>query len=573
MSAIEAFADDLLYRMAAGCGELAAELGLTEVAGKRLPAPGVPDFSDETAADRASMMDRAAEAFARMAPPGGRDEAITWRVLRYLLEAGMFGPFAGRAGRAFAAVPYPLNHLSGHHPTSVMLLARDAPATSAEDAQAALTALADWPGAIDGALAAFAAHEAAGVATPRASLRRALGDLEAFVAAAPAENVIIAAYAGKLAAALGPAAADAWSARAQAILGREVLPACAREIAAITARLADEPADDGFWRHPDGAAHYAWLLRAHTTTDLTPAAVHELGLAETDRVQGEIRRQFAALGVAGGTIAELYAAISGPDQAAFGPGPASRERALETTRDLIAEFATRSAPMFAAWPKARVDVQLIAPAFEGSLPSCYTPPSPAGGRHGLFSLNYADASAKPAWELPVLCAHEAAPGHHVQLALAQELPLSAFRRAVVFTAYIEGWAKYAETLIDHDLMDDPYVRLGRLRGELYSSVNLALDTGIHALRWTREEAARFFREMTGVSGAFAETIVDRSLVSPGQLCAYKIGMLTFLDLRDRFAGRGGDSERRAFHAAVLGQGALPLSVLAEVAAESLKIAA
>ncbi len=571
MSAIEAFADDLLFRMAASCGELAAELGLTAVGDRRLPAPAIPDFSDETAAERGTMMGTAADALARLAPPASTDEAITGRILRYLLEAGMFGPFAGRAGRSFATIPYPLNHLSGHHPTSVMLLARDAPATTAEDADAALAALAAWPGAIDAALGAFAAHEAAGLTTPRASLVRALGDLEAFVAAAPAENLVIAAYARKLAAALGPAAAEGWSATAQNILSREILPACARQLAVMKGRLAREPGDDGFWRHPDGAAHYAWLLRAHTTTDLEPASVHELGLAETERVQREIQRQFAALGISGGTIAELYAAISGPEHAAFGPGPASRERALTATRALIADFATRSTPMFAAWPKARVEVQLIPPELEGSLPSCYTPPTAGGGRDGLFWLNYADASAKPAWELPVLCAHEAAPGHHVQLALAQEAPLGPFRRAVVFSAYIEGWAKYAETLLDEVLMDDPHVRLGRLRGELYSSANLALDTGIHARRWTRDEAATFFRDKTGVSPAFAETIADRSLVSPGQLCAYKIGMRTFLGLRDRFAGRG-DDDLREFHSAVLDQGALPLSVLEEVAGERLETA-
>ncbi len=568
----EAFADDLLYRMVASCPELGAELGLTAVGERSLPPLAVPDFSDETAAARGAMMDAAAARLARLPAPNGGSEAITRGVLEYLLGQGMFGPYAGTQGRAFATIPYPLNHLGGHHPTAVAMLARDFPAASTDDASACLEALRAYPAAIDRAVAAFRAHEAAGVATPRSSLVRTLADLAAFIAAPPAENVIIAAYAGKLRASHGPAAADAWSAKAQAILARDILPAYARQIEAVRKRLDEGPDDDGFWRHPDGEAHYAWLLGAHTTTNLTPEAAHDLGLQEIDRVQSSIRGQFAVLGVKAGSISELYAAISGPQHAAFGPGAVDRERALAETRALIAVFQERAAPLFAVWPKAAVDVELIAPEFEDSQHSCYTPPMEGRGRCGIFSLNLKQTLDHPAWELPVLCAHEAAPGHHVQLALAQELPLCAFRRAVVFTAYIEGWAKYAETLLDEVLMDDPHVRLGRLRGELYSSVNLALDTGVHALRWTREKAAAFFKDNTGVSDDFAASIVDRGLVSPGQLCSYKIGMLKFLELRDRFAARAGDRDLRAFHAAVLGQGALPLSLLEEVAGRALNAA-
>ena len=569
MSAIEAFADDLLYRMAASCGELAVELGLTAVGDRNLPPPSVPDFSEETALARGAMMDDATARLARLGPPDPGAEAITRRVLDYLLDQGMFGPYAGSQGRAFAAIPYPLNHLSGHHATTVALLARDFPATSGEDAQACLEALRACPQAIDGSLAAFRVHEAAGVSTPRSSLARARANLRAFMDAGPAQNAIVGAYGKKLRERLGPAAADAWSAKAEGVVRDDILPAYARQIEVVEERLGQGPGEDGFWRHPDGEAHYAWLLRAHTTTDLSPQAVHELGLEETKRVQSAIRREFSKLGIEGGSIADLYAAVSGPEHAAFGPGPASRERALTETRTLIAEFQRRAAPLFALWPRASVDVELISAEAEDSQHSCYTPPMEGGGRPGLFSLNLKQALDRPAWELPVLCAHEAAPGHHVQLALAQELPLCAFRRAIIFTAYIEGWAKYAETLLDEVLMNDPYVRLGRLRGELYSSVNLALDTGVHALRWTRQGAAAFFKDSTGVSDDFAASIVDRSLVSPGQLCAYKIGMQSFLELGARFTARDG-GDRRAFHDAVLGQGALPLRLLEEIAEEALR---
>jgi uncharacterized protein (DUF885 family) len=220
--------------------------------------------------------------------------------------------------------------------------------------------------------------------------------------------------------------------------------------------------------------------------------------------------------------------------------------------------------LFSRLPRAPVEVELVAPEAEENQHSRYTPP--ASGRPGRFSLNLKSTLERPGWELPVLCAHEATPGHHTQLALAQELPLGAFRRTVVFTAYIEGWAKYAETLVDHALMDDPHVRLGRLRGELYSSVNLAVDTGVHWAGWSRDKACRFFQDETGAPRAFAESIVDRSLVWPGQLCAYKIGMMKMFEIRDRFGAQHDTGRMRAFHSAVLERGALPLGVLDRLAA-------
>jgi uncharacterized protein (DUF885 family) len=197
----------------------------------------------------------------------------------------------------------------------------------------------------------------------------------------------------------------------------------------------------------------------------------------------------------------------------------------------------------------------------------YTPPAVDGSRPGRFSLNIALAQGNPRWELATLCAHEGTPGHHLQLTIAQELPISStFRRTVVFDAYIEGWAKYAETIPEsHGLLDDPWAQLGRLRGELYSTVNLAMDTGIHAKRWTRDRARAFFRDNTGVSEDFAGVIADRGFVTPGQLCSYKVGMMNFLSARDRFRGR----DIRDFHDCVLGHGALPLSVLDDVVTATL----
>ncbi|HEY1426215.1 MAG TPA: DUF885 domain-containing protein [Caulobacteraceae bacterium] len=562
MSAIAAFADGLLYEMMAASPDLAAELGLTEVDGRALPTDTLVDVSDAAAAARRGLMARRAGAlgeFDEEALTG--DDRLTFQTLCYLLEDGFFGPFCGRAGHRFQADPYPLNHLLGFHPALTMMLSRDHVVRSADDAEAYLARLAKAPAALDGAIEAARRRQDEGYATPHVSLQLALADMRRFLAAPDADNLLVAALRSKLAAVEDGRLAG-FAARAEQLFGREVRPAYER-LVDETARLATaSPDDDGVWRLPDGEAYYAWVLGGHLTAGLTPDEVHQIGLDETERLQSAIRAEFASLGVAGQSIPELYKAIEGPRP--FG-GSGDRERALAETTALVHGLAERAAPMFGAFPRAPIEVDLIPAAFEDSLNTCYTPPMAGGGRPGRFSLNLRDALESPAWELARVCAHEAAPGHHVQLALAQEASLGAFRRTVVFTAYIEGWAKYAETLIDHDLMDDPYVRLGRLRGELYSSVNLALDTGVHARRWSREKACAFFVDNTGVTPAFARSIVDRGLVSPGQLCAYKIGMLKMLELRSRCrAARGGDYRVQDFHDSMLRHGALPLSVLEAV---------
>ena len=568
MSAISAFADDLLWDMLRLSPDLSAELGLGEVNDRGLPVDKVVDFSDEAGARRRALMDSRRADFARLSTAGSTpDDRVTWQVLRYLLDDGAFGLFAGAAGRGFAEVPYPVNHLSGWHPSMLMMMVRDSVIEGADDARAYLDRLSALPAAIDGVIAALAAREAEAIVAPEVTLRKSLADLRAFVATGPDHNPLITAFRSKVLPVLGPASTPYVQA-AERLWTDRVAPAYARLIDAVETQVARAGGDAGYWRLPKGEDWYAWALRSHTTTDLTPDEVHAIGLEEIDRVQARIRSEFKALGIEGDDIANLYAAISGPEHLAFAGHAPGRDKALAQTTELIERLDERSKPLFERSPSAAVEVELIAPEAEDSLHSHYTPPAPKSGRPGRFSFNLKAALGRPSWEVPVLCAHETTPGHHTQLALAQDLPLCAFRRTVVFTAYIEGWAKYAETLLDHELMDDPYVRLGRLRGELYSSVNLALDTGVHAHRWSLDQAERFFVSHTGVDTNFARSIVERCLVWPGQLTAYKVGMLKMLQVRDRLAARPGGGGVKAFHSHMLNRGALPLSMLGDGPGES-----
>ncbi len=574
MSEIDVFADDLLYRMLVLSPDLAAEMGLGAVDARALPQNTVPDFSDEAGAARTAMMAERADALANAAEENlSGEDAITRRILNYLLEDGLYGIFRGRSGHRFIENPYPVNHLSGHHPLVLMMLTRDAVIRDTADAEAYLSRLAAFAAAIPGVCDALKTRRAEGISAPRFTLERALADMTAFISPAADANILVSSFEAKLKeAGLDDALHLRLLAQAARIVGREIVPAYERLIAATRDAVDAAGEERGVWALPDGDGYYSWLFRGHTTSELSPEAAHLVGLAEITRVQGAIRDGFAKLGIRGDSIAALYAQIGDGLSFRYPDGEQGRSEVWSDTTRLMHRFESGSAELFHSLPRGALQLVKVPLELEDSMHTHYAPPAVDGARPGRFSLNVKVAQGNPRWELATLCAHEGAPGHHIQLAIAQELPLaSAFRRTIVFSAYIEGWAKYAETIPEtYGLLDDPYAQLGRLRAELYSTVNLAMDTGVHAKRWTRHKAREFFRTNTGVSEAFAGIIADRSFVTPGQLCSYKMGMMNFLGARDRFrAARGERFDIREFHDCVLNHGALPLRVLDDVVAAAI----
>lgn len=567
MSSIDGFADDLLYRMFVLSPDLAAEMGYTSVGERLLPQDTVLDFSDEASAARTAMM---SERAANLPPAAERDteEAITHSILRYVLEDGMFGLFRGRAGHRFLDNPYPVNHITGHHTLVLLMLTRDHVVRSVTDAESYLSRLAALPIAIAGVSAALKSRAAAGIVAPRFTLQRALDGIGSFVQAAVESNPLVTSFAEKLESAnFAQSDRQRYVARAQKLVTTQILPAYAAQIETLKRVLSDSEEERGVWSLPDGDAYYAWLLRGHTTSDLSPDEVHEIGLEEAARLQGEILSKFASLGISAKGVADAFAQLGNGANFRYPPGEAGRLEVWSDATNLMRRFESRSKDIFRVLPRASLELVKVPRALEDSMHTHYTPPSTDDTRPGRFSLNVNVAASNPRWELATLCAHEGTPGHHLQLAIAQALPLtSTFRRAVVFNAYIEGWAKYAETIPEtYGWLDDPYAQLGRQRAELYSTVNLAMDTGIHARRWTRAQAREFFRSNTGVSEEFAGIIADRCFVTPGQLCSYKIGMIKFAAAKKRFeAARGDRFDVREFHDCALAHGALPLRVFDEV---------
>jgi uncharacterized protein (DUF885 family) len=313
---------------------------------------------------------------------------------------------------------------------------------------------------------------------------------------------------------------------------------------------------------PDGEAWYAFLVRQSTTTSLTPEEIHHIGLDEVARIRGLMEEVVRKVEFAGG-FAEFTTYLRTDPRFFF----ERAEDLLAAYRDIAKRADPELVRLFGRLPRLPYGVRPV-PAYaeKSQTTAYYEPGSPEAGRPGYFYANTYDLGARPRWEMEPLALHEAVPGHHLQIALAQELPaLPDFRKHGFYTAFIEGWGLYAESLgVEMGFYQDPYARFGQLTYEVWRAIRLVVDTGLHALGWTRQQAIDYFIANAAKAEHDIVVEVDRYIVWPGQALAYKIGELKLKELR-AWAQRelGADFDVRAFHDEVLGQGALPLDVLEE----------
>jgi uncharacterized protein (DUF885 family) len=311
---------------------------------------------------------------------------------------------------------------------------------------------------------------------------------------------------------------------------------------------------------PDGEARYAHLVRLHTTTDQSPDEIHRIGLDEVARIQAEMGQVAARAGFDSFSDYAVHLRTS-PDQ-----HHVSADALLEGYRAVGRRIDERLPDLFGRLPKIPYEILAVPPYAEKSQTAAYyLPPAADGSRPGQFFANTYDLPSRYIWEMEALTLHEAVPGHHLQIALAQELDdLPEFRRNAWYTAYGEGWGLYAESL-GHELgcYEDPASHFGALVGEIWRAIRLVLDTGLHARGWSREQAIQYFEDATGRHGDHDVVVeVDRYIVWPGQALGYKIGELKLKELRARAASAlGAAFDLRAFHDEVLRHGCLPLGLL------------
>ena len=311
---------------------------------------------------------------------------------------------------------------------------------------------------------------------------------------------------------------------------------------------------------PDGERYYAWLIHHFTTTDLPPGRVHELGEQEVARIRGEMEQVIGETGFKGSFAAFL--AFLRSDSRFYAK---SREGLLETAAAIDKRVDAVLPAFFATLPRLTFGVLPVPPEMEeGYTTGRYWPGNPDAGIAAGYMVNTSQLDQRPLYELPALTLHESIPGHHLQIALAQELKgLPWFRRNADLNAYVEGWGLYAEDLgVEMRIYRDPYERFGKLSYEMWRACRLVADTGIHWLRWTREQARACFTDNTALAPKNIEVELDRYISWPGQALAYKIGELTLKRLRQKAEiGLGPAFDLRKFHDEILLDGPLPLSLL------------
>jgi uncharacterized protein (DUF885 family) len=315
----------------------------------------------------------------------------------------------------------------------------------------------------------------------------------------------------------------------------------------------------GVWSLPDGPKRYARYVRESTTTDLTPAEIHEIGLKEVARIEGEMLAIAKKFG-----FNDLKSFNASVDKNADLRAK-SREQILDIYRGYIDQMYAQLPKLFGRLPKAKVEVVPVEPFREKEAASAnYESPAADGSRPGRVYVNTFDPQSRKIIFMESTAYHEGVPGHHMQIAISQELPdIPEFRRQGGYNAFAEGWALYSERLgKEVGFYQNPYVDYGRLNDEMLRAIRLVVDTGLHYKKWTREQVVQFFHDHSATDEVEVQSETDRYIVWPGQALGYKIGQLKILELREKAKKELGDRfDIRAFHDQVLGAGALPLDVL------------
>jgi uncharacterized protein (DUF885 family) len=466
----------------------------------------------------------------------------------------------GLEGARFKDWLMPVNQISGLH-----LLAAQFPSmltfTTVKDYDDLITRYKLMPRAFDQTIDLMREGMATGVMPPKFLLEKVAVQVDG-MASTPADKSPFALPLAKFPETVSAAEQKRIREQMTAAINGSLLPAYAKFGKFVKEEYAPKGrSEPGMWSLPDGEARYAFNVKALTTSNQTPEEIHQLGLREVARIEGEMLQIAKKLGYS--DLKSLNAAIEkNPKLHAQ-----SRQQILDLYKGYIDQMYARLPQLFGRLPKAKVEV-VATEAFREKEASAaeYQTGSPDGARPGRVQVNTSNPEQRKIITCESTAYHEGVPGHHMQLSIAQELPtLPPFRQQGGYTGFVEGWALYAERLgKEVGFYQDPWSDYGHLQDEMLRAIRLVVDTGFHYKRWSRDQVVQFFHDHSGVDELEVQSETDRYIVWPGQALAYKIGQLKILELRERAKqALGAKFDIRRFHDEVLGAGALPLNVLEE----------
>ena len=416
------------------------------------------------------------------------------------------------------------------------------------------------PVLVDSIITDMQAGVKAGVVQPKALMTKVVPQYDAIIKDKPEDSLFWGPI-KQMPASFSAADKARLTAEYKTMIANDVMPAFRKLRAYIANDYLSKTRDSvGLDKLPNGAEWYAFDVRQTTTTDLTPAQIHDLGLSEVERIHGEMQQVMTEVGFKG-SLQDFFKFMREDKQFQF----KSEDELLKYYRGLEAKIMKRIPEQFSLVPKAGFEIRPVE-AFraESAAGGEYQSPSEDGSRPGIFYVNTFDLPSRKTWSAEDLFLHEAIPGHHFQIGIQQELKgVPAFRRFGGNTAYVEGWALYSESLGKSlGVYETPYDYFGRLQDELWRAIRLVTDTGLHSKNWTREQTIDYMMKNSAVSLTDATAEAERYIAWPSQAVAYKIGELTIQRLKKKAQAELGDRfDPRGFHAEVLKDGAVPMSIL------------
>ncbi len=482
-------------------------------------------------------------------------------VVRTAFETALDGfalPYGDVAVGGWRNTPYVVIQNVGAYLDIPRFLDSDHSIANRADAEAYLARLEDFPVQLDGETDRVRAASAMGVIAPDFLLDKALGQMTRSRASDPATWDVVTSIGRRTKDIPGD-----WTGPATKIAKEKVAPALDRQIAALRADRARATADAGMWARPGGDEWYAWGLRASTTTRMTPDEVHAMGREQLAGLQAQMDTILKTLGLTRGTVGERMTALGKDARFTFPNDDAGRAHIMTLVQDRLADIRGRMPRAFGTLAPGKVEVRRIPVAEEAGAPGAYGGPGSIDGKvPGRMWINLRTTDIWTRYSLPTLVYHESIPGHVWQGEYTFRLPL--VRSLLAFNAFSEGWALYAEQLGDElgAYDGDPVGRLGYLQSIAFRACRMVVDTGLHAKRWTRQQAIDWFAHTNGSSVDEVSGEVDRYCSWPGQACGYKVGHSEINRLRGRAqAALGARYDFRAFNDAVVQGGGVPMTVL------------